>query len=299
MISATPAVVLVTGASSGIGRACALHLARRGFTVFATSRRSASAVSNELCAELPAAARLEALEMDVDDDRAVREAIARLIERAGRIDAVVHCAGFGIGGAVEDTEDDEARAIFETNLFGTLRVCRSVLPTMRRQGSGTLVVVSSIGGRIALPFQGLYSATKFAVEGLLEAVSMEVRSSGVRVALIEPGDFHTGFTDRRARVRRSRQGSAYRDALERALTVIEADERGAAGPESIACLIERVLLTKRPRLRYTIGPLPQRLAVRLKGILPGRAFEKILRVYYRLDASSREGVVGDRGGRGA
>jgi NAD(P)-dependent dehydrogenase (short-subunit alcohol dehydrogenase family) len=237
--------------------------------------------------------------MDVDDDGAVREAIERLMDRAERIDAVVHCAGFGIGGAVEDTEDDEARAIFETNLLGTLRVCRAVLPRMRCQGSGTVVVVSSIGGRIALPFQGLYSATKFAVEGLLEAMSMEVGSFGVRVALIEPGDFHTGFTDRRARVRRSRQGSAYHNAFERALTVIEADERGGATPEPIARLVERVLLSNRPRLRYTIGPLPQRLAVRLKGILPGRAFEKILRVYYRLGASSREGVVGVRGGRDA
>ena len=299
MISTTPAVVLVTGASSGIGRACALHLARRGFTVFATSRRSAAAVSAELHAELPPAARLEVLGMDVDADDSVREAIERLMERAERIDAVVHCAGFGIGGAVEDTEDDEARAILETNLLGTLRVCRTVLPRMRRQGFGTLVVVSSIGGRIALPFQGLYSATKFAVEGLLEAMSMEVRSSGVRVALIEPGDFHTGFTDRRARVRRSRQGSAYHDAFERALAVIEADERGGASPEPIARLVERVILSNRPRLRYTIGSLPQRLAVRLKGILPGRAFEKILRVYYRLDASPREGVVGVRGGRDA
>jgi NAD(P)-dependent dehydrogenase (short-subunit alcohol dehydrogenase family) len=237
--------------------------------------------------------------MDVDADDSVREAIERLIEKAGQVDAVVHCAGFGIGGAVEDTEDDEARAILETNLLGTLRVCRAVLPRMRRQGSGTLVVVSSIGGRIALPFQGLYSATKFAVEGLLEAMSMEVRSSGVRVALIEPGDFATGFTDRRVCVRRSRQGSAYREAFDRALAVIEADERGGGSPEPIARLVERVLISSRPRLRYTIGPLPQRLAVLLKGILPGRAFEWILRVYYRLDVPSREGAVGDRGGRDA
>lgn len=299
MIPTTPAVVLVTGASSGIGRACALHLARRGFAVFATSRRSAADVSAELHTELPPAARLEVLGMDVDNDGSVREAIGRLMERVEHIDAVVHCAGFGIGGAVEDTEDDEARAILETNLLGTLRICRAVLPRMRRQGSGTLVVISSIGGRIALPFQGLYSATKFAVEGLLEAMSMEVRSSGVRVALIEPGDFHTGFTDRRARVRQSRQGSCYHEAFERALAVIEADERGGATPEPIARLVERILLSNRPRLRYPIGPLPQRLAVRLKGILPGRAFEKILRVYYRLDASSREGAVGVRGGRDA
>ncbi len=296
MISAGSAVVLVTGAASGIGRACALRLAQRGFKVLATVRRCPAEVSADLKAELPSAARLDVLVMDVDRDDSVHETIERLTEREGRIDGVVHCAGFGIGGAVEDTDDEEAKAIFETNFFGTLRVCRAALPTMRRQGSSTLIVVSSIGGRIALPFQGLYSATKFAVEGLLEALSMEVRGFGVRVALIEPGDFRTGFTDRRTRVRRSQQGSVYGDAFERALAVVEADERGGGDPESIARLVERILVSSRPKLRYTVGPLPQRLAVQMKKVLPGRAFESLLRLYYRTGArSSRAGT--DRGPR--
>jgi NAD(P)-dependent dehydrogenase (short-subunit alcohol dehydrogenase family) len=298
MISATAGVVLVTGAASGIGRACALYLAQHGFRVFATTRRSLAGVSADLRAELPPEARLEVLFMDSTSDDSVREAFECVMRGAGHIDAVVHCAGFGVGGAVEDTDDDEAKAIFETNFFGTLRMCRAALPTMRCQGSGTLVVVSSIGGRMGLPFQGLYSATKFAVEGLLEAVSLEVRPFGVRVAILEPGDFRTGFTDHRSRVRRSREGSGYGDAFANALVVIEADERRGRTPEPIARLVLRILTSRRVKLRYTVGPLPQRLAVQLKKVLPGRAFESILGLYYRIGVRASRAVTRQaRGGR--
>jgi NAD(P)-dependent dehydrogenase (short-subunit alcohol dehydrogenase family) len=279
-------VALVTGASSGIGRACALHLAKRGFLVYAASRGAGASLAAELRAQLPASARLEVVQIDVDQEKSVRDGVARVVAAVGRIDAVVHCAGFGIGGAVEDTSDDEAKAIFETNVFGALRLCRAALPTMRCHGSGTLIFVSSIGGRVALPFQGLYSATKFALEGVAESLSMEVRGHGVRVVLIEPGDFCTGFTDRRARVRGSSGESPYHEDFERALTVIESDERGGSTPDPIARLVQRILASRRPRLRYTIGPLPQRLAVQLKKVLPGRAFESILRLYYRLGVGS-------------
>jgi NAD(P)-dependent dehydrogenase (short-subunit alcohol dehydrogenase family) len=285
MAGRNPGVVLVTGASSGIGRACALHLAQRGFHVFAASRRPASEFAAQLGPLLPPSSLLDAVTMDVNADASVRSAVAHIEAKAGRLDAVVNCAGFGIGGAIEDTADEEALRILETNLLGTLRVCRATLPILRRQGRGTLVLVSSIGGRMGLPFQGLYSATKFGVEGLAESLSMEVRGLGVRVALIEPGDFRTGFTDRRTRVRASNEGSAYREAFDRALAVIESDERGGSTPEPIARLVERILRSSRPRLRYTIGPLPERLAVRLKSLLPGRAFESLLRLYYRLDAT--------------
>jgi NAD(P)-dependent dehydrogenase (short-subunit alcohol dehydrogenase family) len=289
-------VILITGASSGIGRACAVHLARRGFIVYATSRRDAADLSRDLRSDLPPGVRLEALTADVNDDASVRAAVSRLLKAERRIDAVVHCAGFGIGGAVEDADDGEARAILETNVLGALRVCRAVLPMMRQQGAGRLLIVSSIGGRIALPFQGLYSATKYALEGLLESMSMEVHPYGVRVVLIEPGDFRTGFTDRRLRSRSADEHSAYREAFETTLKVIEADERGASTPEPVARLVERVLGVRRPRLRYTIGPLPQRLAVHVKKMLPGRAFEWILSRTYRLPRGARLGAQGGRRG---
>ena len=188
--------VLIVGASSGIGRTCALHLARCGHRVFGTTRQPTSDVEATLRQELASSDRLEIVTMDVDEAASVSAGVREVEEHAGRIDAVVNCAGFGIGGSIEDTDDDEAKAIFETNLFGTLRVCRAVLPIMRRQGSGTIINISSIGGRIAGPFVGLYSATKFAVEGLSESLRMEVHRFGVRVVLVA-GDFSTGFTDSR------------------------------------------------------------------------------------------------------
>ncbi len=288
--------VLVTGASSGIGRACAVHLADSGFRVVAASRQPADALARDLRAEVSPGSEIQAVVLDVNDEASVGAAVTDILRKTGRLDAIVHCAGFGVGGAIEDTSDAEVRAIFDTNFFGALRVCRAALPAMRERGAGTLVLVSSIGGRMGLPFQGLYSASKFALEGAAESLSLEVRASGVRVVLIEPGDFRTGFTDRRSRASGADDQSAYRQAFERALAVIQSDERGGSTPEPIARLVRRVLGSRRPRLRYTIGPLPQRAAVQLKKVLPGRVFERILALYYRLDARGRGGATRAQGG---
>lgn len=282
MSERTRGVVLITGASSGIGRACAIHLAQRGYYVIGTTRRSPSEVQAELRQEVGEPELLDVISLDVNVRETVDRAVNDIVDRAGRLDAIVNCAGFGIAGSIEDTADDEALGILQTNLMGTLRVCRAVLPIMRRQRSGTIVNVSSIGGRIGLPFQGLYSATKYAVEGLTEALRMEAHRFGVRAVLIEPGDFCTGFTDRRVRVRRSGENDSYAAAFERALSIVEHDERNGASPESIARLVERILQTRTPRVRYTVGPVFQRLAAGLKRILPSRLFEWILRKYYRL-----------------
>ena len=274
--------VLVVGASSGIGRTCALYLARYGHRVFGTTRRPPSDVEATLRQELASSDRLEIVTMDVDETASVSAGVREVEERAGRIDAVVNCAGFGIGGSIEDTDDDEAKAIFETNLFGTLRVCRAVLPIMRRQGSGTIINISSIGGRIALPFQGLYSATKFAVEGLSESLRMEVHRFGIRVVLVEPGDFATGFTDSRRPVRGASETETYADTYRSALAVVEKDERGGASPEAVGRLVGRILSARSPRVRYTVGPVFQQVAVRLKSILPSKLFSWGLRKYYHV-----------------
>jgi len=274
-------VVLVVGASSGIGRACAVLLAREGNWVFGTTRRPAADIDADLRRDVTPCARLDVIALDVDDPHSVHSAVDTVLARAGRLDAVVHCAGFGIGGAIEDTAEDEAEAIFRTNSLGTLRVCRAALPVMREQGAGRIVVVSSIAGRVAVPFQGLYSATKFALEGLCEALRMEVRPFGVHVTLVEPGDFRTGFTDRRLRVRASRIDGAYSESCRRALEIAESDERRASTPERVARLVSRILSRRAPRLRYTVGPTLQRAAVRLKSVLPSRVFEWALGLYYR------------------
>lgn len=254
-------VVLVTGASSGIGQSCAELLERRGHAVYRASRTAA-------------------LRMDVRDDASVNAAVQSILEREQRLDVVINNAGFGIAGAVEDTSIDEAREQFEVNFFGVLRVCRAVLPAMRRQGRGTIVNMGSIGGLIAIPYQGLYSATKFALEGLTEALRLEVRDFGIHVVLIEPGDHRTGFTESRRLTAESAGGSVYRTKFEHAVKRMAADEQAGPPPERVAALVARVMDSRRPRLRYTVGPAPQRVAVWLKRLLPHAAMEAIMRQSY-------------------
>lgn len=264
-------VVLVTGASSGIGQACADLLAERGFTVYGASRTGT---------EGPTGRGWTSLRMDVRDEVSVARGVERVLAEVGRLDAVVNSAGIGIAGAVEETPIEEARDLFETNFFGPLRVCQAVLPHFRAQGDGIVVNISSIGGRIALPFQGLYSASKFALEGLTEALRMEVKPLGIRVVLVEPGDTRTPFTAHRRRV--AGASSAYRDRFGRALARAEADEEGGGDPEAVARLVLRILRHPHPRLRYTVGSPFQRLAALAHRVLPGRLVEWGIMRYYRV-----------------
>ena len=272
MADAKPKVVLITGASSGIGQACGRRLARRGYQVFGTSRRPQPG------AEEP----FEVIPMDVTDDISVHQGVATVLARAGRLDAVVNNAGFGFGGSVEDTSIDEARESFETNFYGLLRVCRAVLPHLRERRAGTIVNVSSLGGLIAVPFQGIYCATKFATEGASEALRMEVRPFGIHVVLIEPGDTRTGFTANRRRTQASQAGSPYADNMQRALAVAEHDEQTKSSPEAVARLLERILRSRSPRLRYPVGSAFQRFTVGARKLMPAALFERLLRQYYRV-----------------
>lgn len=265
-------VVLITGASSGIGRVCAEHLHARGYRVYGTSRRAPQTI---------AAGTVRMLAMDVTSEESVQRALQQLLAREGRLDVVLNNAGDGIAGAVEDTSIEEARQQLDTNFFGVLRVCRAVLPLMRRQGGGLIVNVSSLGGLIALPFQGLYSASKFAVEGMTEALRMEVRPFGVRVALIEPGDFRTGFTAQRRKVLAAQHGGAYAERFGKALATMERDESGGADPRAVALLLERIIRSRSPRPRYKVGGLFQKLSAGLlRKILPQKLFEYLLMASY-------------------
>lgn len=261
-------VVLVTGASSGIGLCCAAFLAERGYRVYGASRSATTASG------------AAPLALNVTNDASVAEAVEAILAREGRLDVVVNNAGFGIAGAIEDTSIEEAQAQFEVNFFGVLRVCRAVLPVMRRQGTGYIVNIGSIGGLIAIPYQGLYSASKFAIEGLTEALRLEVAASGVHVVLIEPGDHRTGFTRRRRSVAAAGGDSAYREKFERAVGRMATDEQGGPSPDGIARLVHRVINNPRPRLRYTGGPAAQRAAVWLKRVMPYSVIEKMMQAYY-------------------
>jgi NAD(P)-dependent dehydrogenase (short-subunit alcohol dehydrogenase family) len=263
-------VVLVTGASSGIGLACATHLAGRGYRVYGTSRRAGTGQAGSVAM----------LVADVTDDHSVERAVAAVLEREGRLDIVVNNAGMGIAGPVENTSIEAAKRQLEVNFFGAFRVCRAVLPAMRSQGAGYIVNIGSIGGLIAIPYQAMYSASKFALEGLSESLRMEVRPFGVKVVIIEPGDHKTALTQNRQLV--SANLDAYRPSFEAALAQTARDEQSGPGPEHVARLLYRVVNNHSPRLRYTIGPAPQRAVVWLKRLAPYSIVEYSMRTYYHL-----------------
>lgn len=221
----------------------------------------------------PAAGNIEMLSMNVDDDDSVRNAVGILLEKAGRLDGVVNNAGYALMGSVEDTSIEEAKAQMETNFFGVLRVCRAVLPIMRKQGSGHIINVSSLAGVLGLPFSGLYSASKFALEGMTESLRLELRPFGVRVVLVEPGDFNTQLPARRRVASESEKNDAYQKSFTRFKAAQEKDESKAPSPELVAYLVERILKTGAPPLRYTVGMVGQRIVVPLKRLLPQRLFE--------------------------
>ncbi len=270
MISEHP-VVLITGASSGIGQACARRLARQQAIVYGTSRQQELVLNHcEPWTLLP---------MDITDAEAIAAGVARILKEQGRIDVLINNAGYGLAGAVEDVSLGEAQDIFDTNVLGAIRLCQAVIPAMRKQEHGTIINISSLAGRIALPFQGLYSATKHAIEGLSETLRMELRPQRICVVLVEPGDIHTRFTEHR-RFAAANATSIHSRRLRRALDQAETDERNGAKPELVARTISRILRARFPRPRYTVGQPLQRLVWHLKTWLPARWFEALLSRYY-------------------
>jgi NAD(P)-dependent dehydrogenase (short-subunit alcohol dehydrogenase family) len=199
--------------------------------------------------------------------------VAGVIREHGRLDAVVASAGWGLAGPVELTPIDEAKAQVETNFWGVVRVVQSALPAMRDQHAGRLVLVSSIGGLIALPFQAFYSASKYALEGYAEGLAYEVEPFNIHVTLVEPGNIRTDFTASRRTVGPDPSG-AYAGAAAKAITLMEKDEMNGAPPESAATVIERVLDAKRPRRRVSVGKVGERIGIPAKRLLPHRLFEK-------------------------
>jgi NAD(P)-dependent dehydrogenase (short-subunit alcohol dehydrogenase family) len=265
-------VVLVTGASSGIGRSCCEYLAGKGMTVYGASRSLSTGKVGAF----------NSLRMDVTDDASVNEVVQQIYGSCGRIDAVINNAGSGIAGAVEETSSQEAMAQMDTNFFGAHRVCRAVLPIMRQQHSGVIINISSLAGLLAVPFQAFYSASKFAMEGLTEALRMEVKPFGIRVVLIEPGDFKTEFPTNRRNTAEAEKSSIYREQVDRCVGVMQEEEKNGHDPLEVARLAERIIHDPSPRLRYTTGPLGERIGPKLKSILPYRLYEYLFMKHYKL-----------------
>ncbi len=258
-------VVLVTGASAGIGKASADRLHNSGWTVIGASRRAKPSGG------------WAPIAMDVDDDAAVADGVNRILQDQGRMDALVACAGWGLAGPVEDTPIAAAKEQFETNFWGAVRLVKASLPGMRKQGGGRIVLVSSLGGLIGLPFQAFYSASKFAMEGYGEALAYEVAPFGIQVTLVEPGNIVTDFTSSRRQVGLPGGESPYAAASDKAISVMERDEKNGASPDVVAAVIERVLLHKRAPRRISAGKFDERIGVLGKRLLPHSLFEKAAR----------------------
>lgn len=268
----TDRVALITGTSSGIGQAVAVGLLKEGFRVFGTSRKP---ISGEI------ARGMTTVRLDVTDDTSVSEAVAKVIGLAGRIDVLINNAGLGVVGGAEESSMDQAKHLFDTNVFGTIRMMQAVLPHMRANGSGTILNLSSILGLIPAPFVSLYAATKFAIEGYSESVDHEVRSMGVRVVAIEPGPIRTSFDQNMMSV--DAPLPEYRKARERALANMTEMVGSAEEPEVVVKAVLAALRAESPRLRYTAGKVATRLGL-ARRLLPASMFDKALRRSMHLDA---------------
>jgi NAD(P)-dependent dehydrogenase (short-subunit alcohol dehydrogenase family) len=274
-------IILITGATSGIGRYAALHLARAGHRVFATGRNQAAL--ERLQSEAPA--NLEALPLDVTDADAIARVKATVDARTGGygVDVLVNNAGYGVAGPTELITDEDLRAQYDVNVFGLMAMTRAFVPAMRARGGGRVVNVSSLGGRLTLPFFGSYNSTKYAVESLSDALRAELRPFSVRVSLIEPGVIETGFADRSVREaeKYQRADSPYRPVLARMDEMRRMSDRTAVGPACIARAIEHAATATRPRARY-VAPLRAGIMIAFLRALPTALADTLLRLTFGL-----------------
>lgn len=263
-------VIFITGITSGFGRAMASRLNSDGHKVYGTYRRDSQ--------QIPGVTYLKA---DVQDHESLKNAVNCVIEKEGRIDTVISNAGMGIGGPLEFTSLDDAQRQMDVNFMGMVRLLNLVVPVMRRQQHGHIICVSSIGGLMGLPYQGMYSASKFAIEGYCEALRLEVHQFGIKVTVINPGDFSTGFTAQRGKVENPDALAAY-PGYAKSMESIEHDENSGLKPDRLAKRISKIVRKRNPRNRYIIATFVQKSSVVLKAILPAKWFDKILGSYYEL-----------------
>ena len=267
--------VLITGCSSGIGHATAEHLVGQGWTVYATARRpeTLSDLESKGC---------HVLALDVTSEESMQAAVNAVTEAHGAVGVLINNAGYSQSGAVESVPLDQARAQFETNVFGLLRMCQLVLPGMRAQGWGKVVNISSMGGRLTFPGGGLYHATKYSVEALSDALRFEVRGFGIDVIVVEPGLIVTRFGEVAAgSVAQTGGGGAYSDFNRKVAEVTEGAYKGpmaklGAGPEAVARTIARAIGSRRPKARYPVTA-SARLMMGQRRMMPDRMWDMVMR----------------------
>jgi short-subunit dehydrogenase len=264
-------VVLITGASSGIGKSIAEYLFQKGMVVYGTSRNPQDEAVNGV----------KMLALDVTEPQTIEKAVNTILSAENRLDVLINNAGMGITGPIEDTPTQEMRNVFNTNLFGAIDMIKEVLPQMRTQQSGLIINVTSIAGYMGLPFRGMYSATKGALEIVTEAIRMEVKNFNIEVTNIAPGDFVTNIAAGRYHTP-VYESSAYKEQYAKNLALMDADVNDGLSPEVMAKFVFKIIQTSKPKIHYRVGSFMQKFSIVLKRILPDKVYERLLMNHYKL-----------------
>jgi NAD(P)-dependent dehydrogenase (short-subunit alcohol dehydrogenase family) len=264
-------VVLITGGSSGIGKSIGEFLHQKGFIVYGTSRNPEKVLNSIF----PLVA------LDVRDVESIHLAVAQIIQSTGRLDVVINNAGVGITGPLEEIPMEEIKNNFDTNFFGPIAVMKAVLPQMRQQKSGLIVNVTSLAGYMGLPYRSVYSASKGALELITEALRMEVKSFGIQITNVAPGDFATNIAAGRFHAPII-QGSDYERAYGSILKTMDEHVDSGSNPNEMAEAVFQIIQDKNPRIHYKVGAFMQKFSIVLKRILPDTVYEKMLMNHYKL-----------------
>ncbi len=264
-------VVLITGGSSGIGKSIGEFLSEKGFTVFGTSRNPENYTDS----------KFELVQLDVSKLETIHHAVQTVIQKTGRLDVLINNAGAGITGPVEEIPMEEIKRNFETNFFGPINVIKSVLPQMRKQHSGLIINITSIAGYMGLPYRGIYSTSKGALELLTEAMRMEVKDFNIQMTNVAPGDFATNIAAGRYHAPVLDE-SPYKMPYGNTLKLMDEHVDAGKDPLLMAKAIHQIITTDKPKVHYKIGEFMQKFSIVLKRILPDKVYEKMLQNHYRL-----------------
>ncbi|GAA4271454.1 SDR family oxidoreductase [Aquimarina gracilis] len=265
-------VVLITGGSSGIGKSIGTFLANKGYIVYGTSRNPSKFDDFQ---------PFRLLQLDVADTKTIESAVNEIAEKHGRLDILINNAGAGIMGAIEEVPHDEILKNFTTNYFGPINVTKAVLPLMRKQGNGLIINVTSIAGYMGLPYRGIYSASKAALEITTEAWRMELKSFNIEMTNVAPGDFATNIAAGRYHAP-ILEGSPYEQSYGDALKLMNEHVDAGSDPQEMAKVVYNIIKTKKPKVHYKVGAFMQKFSIVLKRILPDKVYEKLLMNHYQI-----------------
>ncbi|QDO95361.1 SDR family oxidoreductase [Formosa sediminum] len=264
-------VVLITGGSSGIGKSIGEYLTEKGFRVYGTSRSPERYTSS----------KFPILKLDVKEVETISDCIQSLLDREDRIDVLINNAGVGITGPIEEIPLQEMKSHFDTNFFGPLEVIKAVLPQMRKQQSGLIINVTSIAGYMGLPYRGIYSASKGALELVTEAYRMELKSFNIKMTNVAPGDFATNIAAGRFHAP-VKENSPYKTAYGNTLKLMDTHVDSGKDPKIMAEAIFKIINTPEPKIHYKVGEFIQKLSIVLKRVLPDKVYERMLLNHYKL-----------------